>query len=72
MIATRTTSWSWNDATKTLSWAVEGSFSAGANLYTSVKPVLFQKEKKRKGAHARGQHAASRPLTLAGGSATFK
>ena len=66
MTATHTTSWSWNDATRTLSWAVQGSFSAGANLYTSVKPVLFTR-----GA-AGPQHAATRPLTLAGGSVTFK
>ena len=64
--ATRTTTWSWNDATKTLSWAVDGSFSAGANLYTRVLPVLF--------AHgtAGPQHAAPTPLTRAGGIVVFK
>ena len=39
--STRTTTWSWTDATKTLSWSVRGGYSAGPNLYTSVLPVLF-------------------------------
>ena len=63
---TRTTSRGWNDATMTLLWAVQEKFSAGENLYTSVKPARFTR-----GA-AGPQRAATRPLTLAGGSVTFK
>jgi len=65
MSATRTTTWSWHDGTKTLSWAVHGDFSAPANLYTSVEPVLF--------AHgaAGPQRKGSRSLGPAGGSVTF-
>ena len=63
--ATRTTTWSWHDATKTLTWVVHGAFREPANLYTSVEPVLF----------ARGasgpQRAAPQPLDSKGGSAVF-
>ena len=66
MAATRTTTWSWHDATKTLTWVVEGTFSKSPNLYTSVEPVLF----------ARGasgpQRAASQPLRSIGGSVVFR
>lgn len=39
--ATRQTQWAWDDASRTLSWAVSGSFT-GPTLYTSVQAVLFE------------------------------
>ncbi|BAU52940.1 glycoside hydrolase family 31 protein [Mucilaginibacter gotjawali] len=41
---TRTTTYSWNDATKTLSWKVSGAY-AGKNVYKSIKAVLGKAEK---------------------------
>jgi hypothetical protein len=64
--ATRTTTWSWDDATKTLSWVVIGGFSETANLYTTVAPVLFAR-----GA-ATAQRVAPKPLSAGGGSVAFK
>ena len=41
---TRATSYYWNDATKTLSWKVSGSYS-GKNVYKTIKTVLGKQEK---------------------------
>ena len=65
--ATRTTTWSWTDASKTLSWKVEGGATLQSpNLYTSVEPVLFAA-----GAKA-PQRLAAQPLTASGGKAVFR
>jgi len=41
MNATRLTSFTYTDATRTLSWKVTGGFSGGQNLYKVALPVLF-------------------------------
>jgi alpha-glucosidase len=41
---TRTTAYYWDDATKTLSWKVSGSYS-GKNVYKNIKVVLGKEEK---------------------------
>lgn len=41
---TRTTTYNWNDKTKTLSWKVSGIYS-GKNVYKTIKAVLGKKEK---------------------------
>ncbi len=41
---TRTTAYYWNDATKTLSWKVNGSYS-GKNVYKTIEAVLGKQEK---------------------------
>lgn len=38
---TKRTAFTWNDATRTLSWAVSGGYAGGPNLYTTAWPVLF-------------------------------
>jgi alpha-glucosidase len=43
---TRTTTFSWNDQTKTLSWNMAGDYQ-GANIFHSVKAVLFSSRKRR-------------------------
>lgn len=63
--ATKTTNWTWVDATKTLSYTVLGTFS-GPNAYTSVQAVLFE------AASAAPQYAAAQPLANTGGSIAFK
>ena len=40
--ATKTTSFSWNDALKSLSWTTAGAFSDPKNLFSSVRAVLFE------------------------------
>ncbi|MDB5017340.1 MAG: yicI 2 [Mucilaginibacter sp.] len=40
----RTTTYYWNDAAKTLSWKVSGSYS-GKNVYKTIKAVLGKEEK---------------------------
>ena len=41
--ATRTTTWSWSDATKTLTWLVKGGSALETpNLYKEVSAVLFE------------------------------
>jgi alpha-glucosidase len=39
--STRRTAFTWNDATRTLSWTVQGGYTSGPNLYTAAWPVLF-------------------------------
>jgi alpha-glucosidase len=39
--ATRRTAFVWTDATRTLSWTVQGGFAGGSGLYTTAWPVLF-------------------------------
>ena len=58
---TRTTTWTWTDATKTLRWAAEG---AAKPLYTHVAPVLFEAAAKK------AQRAALQALS-ASGKVTF-
>ncbi|MDR3693395.1 TIM-barrel domain-containing protein [Mucilaginibacter sp.] len=41
---TRTTTYNWNDATKTLSWKISGAYS-GKNVYKTIKAVLGKTEK---------------------------
>ncbi|MDB5002513.1 MAG: yicI 2 [Mucilaginibacter sp.] len=41
---TRTTAYYWNEAAKTLSWKVSGSYS-GKNGYKTIKAVLGKEEK---------------------------
>jgi alpha-glucosidase len=41
---TRTTTYFWNDAAKTLSWKVSGAYS-GKNVYKTIKAVLGKEEK---------------------------
>lgn len=46
--ATRTTTWAWSDATKTLSWSVAGEYGSAAlanttRLYTSATLMLFDR-----------------------------
>jgi len=41
---TRTTTYYWNDKTKTLTWTVTGSYS-GKNIYKTIKAVLGKEEK---------------------------
>jgi alpha-glucosidase len=62
---TRTTTWSWNDATHTLSWAVTNQgYTGGPQDFVAVDAVLFV-------ANATGPlRAASRPLGN-GGSVVF-
>jgi alpha-glucosidase len=58
---TRTTTWSWSDATKTLSWSVHGgSFLKSPNLYTEVVAVMFP------AAGGQAQRAAPQALTMSG------
>ena len=40
----RTTAYSWNDKTKTLTWAVSGPYT-GKNVYKTIKVVLGKQEK---------------------------
>lgn len=42
--ATRTTSYYWNDKTKTLTWKVSGSYN-GKNVYKTIKAVVGKQEK---------------------------
>ena len=65
--ATRTTTWSWSDATKTLSWSVAGEYGSAAlanstQLYTSATLMLFE---------AAGAQSAAVPALGAKGSHTF-
>ena len=63
--STRTTTWSWSDATKTLTWSVKGGASLKSpNLYADVVAVLFA-------AGGKVQRAASQALTASGGKAVF-
>ena len=39
--AMRTTTYSWDDNSATLSWKVEGAFSGDAHTFTQLKPTLF-------------------------------
>lgn len=63
--STRTTLWSWSDATKTLTWSVKGGAALKSpNVYTDVVAVLFA-------AGGNVQRAASQALTASGGKAVF-
>jgi alpha-glucosidase len=39
--ATKMTSWAWDDAAKTLTWASVGGFAGNANTFTTVQAQLF-------------------------------
>ena len=40
----RTTNYSWNDQTKTLTWKVNGNYS-GSNVYKNIKIILGNQER---------------------------
>ena len=65
MSSTRTTTWTWSDATKTLSYSVAGTY-AGASVFTEVTAEFFAA-----GADA-PQITAARPLKAGGDSIIFK
>lgn len=64
--ATRATTWRWTDATKTLTWTVEGGATLKTpNLYTEVSPVLFAPG-------SAVQRAPKQALGAAGGTVVFR
>lgn len=65
--ATRTTIWRWSDASKTLTWSVEGGTTMHSpNLYSVVSPVLFEE------GVVEPQRADRQALTARGGKVTFR
>lgn len=39
--STRTTSWAWDDSSRTLTWTTSGGYSGGPQSYKTVTAVLF-------------------------------
>jgi alpha-glucosidase len=62
--ATRTTTWKWSDATKTLTWAVQGGLQI-PSPYSTVAAVLFED------GVAEPQRAAQQPLGARSGKVVF-
>lgn len=50
--STRVTQWTWDDATRTLSWTVSGGFNGGTQLYTQVEPRVFSPGAAQPATHA--------------------
>ena len=62
---TRTTNWTWTDATKSLAYSVTGAY-AGGSVFTTITAEYFAA-----GADT-PQIAAAQPLNSTGGSIVFK
>ena len=64
--ATRTTTWRWIDASKTLVWSVSGGKMLDSpNLYSAMTAVLFEKDAQL------SRRSLVQPMTMDGGRVVF-